>query len=259
MGELEGYDGRDAMRRVVVGFSGGVTSAEAAFLALQEYPHNDVVLLWHDTKDEDKDTLRFLVESAAYLQMPVIERSDGRSVEEVELDEGALANNRMAFCSRILKAEQFEKYRKELIASGVTEIVKVVGFTAGEWKRIQRQTMVAERDGFTIRFILKEKGLTKQQCYDNWVARGIRPPRMYEWSDHANCIGCRRGGKAYAIESARHNPEKFVQLVAHEKNPTFQGHTIFKDGSLEEIIGRGLKRKVNRRESIDIGACECGG
>ena len=48
----------------------------------------------------------------------------GRSVEEVELDEGALANNRMAFCSRILKAEQWAKYLAEIRAEGVTEVIK---------------------------------------------------------------------------------------------------------------------------------------
>jgi len=245
-------------RKVIVGFSGGVTSAECAVLALEEYPREDVVLLWHDTKREDADTLRFLRESAEWIGLPIIERSDGRSVEEVELDEGALANNRMAFCSRILKAQQWERYLAEVRAEGYTDIIKIVGFSSHEWQRIQRQTMIAERDGFTIRFILSEKGITKQQCYDRWLARGIQPPRMYAWSDHANCINCRRGGKAYLIESARHHPAEFAELIQHEKRPEFHGHTIFKDGDLEAIVQRGLKRKVPRREAIEIGVCECG-
>lgn len=247
-----------ADRRIVVGHSGGVTSAYSLGWALFNFPREEVVALWHDTKKEDADTLRFLFEIAERLGIPVTERSDGRSVEEVELDEGALANNRMAFCSRILKAEPRDRYFEELRAAGITDITNVLGFSGIEWKRVQRATMRGEQGRYKVRFPVREMGLTKQECADWCVQLGVRPPRMYAWSDHANCINCRRGGKAYAIASAKHNPEAFIQLVAHERNPVFQGHTIFKDGPLEEIVRRGLKRKVNRRESIDIGACECG-
>jgi NH3-dependent NAD+ synthetase len=50
-------------RKVIVGFSGGVTSAECAVIALEEFPREEIVLLWHDTKKEDADTLRFLMTS----------------------------------------------------------------------------------------------------------------------------------------------------------------------------------------------------
>ncbi len=275
--------GLSGTRRVVVGHSGGVTSAWALGWALNFYPREDVVALFHDTKKEDDDTYRFLHEIAGVLGIPVTERSDGRSVEEVEIDEGALANNRMAFCSRILKAEPRDRYFAELREAGVTEIINVVGFSAWEPLRVQRATMRAKTGGYSVRFPVAEtwpalpppadrrgrKALqewmdaerrkSKQFCADWCVRQGVRPPRMYEWSDHANCKNCRRGGKAYAIASARHNPSDFVQLCAHEKNPVFQGHTIFKEGPLEQIVATGLKRKVRRRESIDIGACECGG
>lgn len=269
-------------RRAVVGHSGGVTSAWALGWALNFFDHGEVVALFHDTKAEDSDTYRFLREISEALGVQIVERSDGRSVQEVELDEGALANNRMAFCSRILKADQRDRYFSELRADGVTEIINVLGFSAWEPARIQRASMRAETSGYSVRFPVAEmwpampppadkrgKGLrawieserskSKQLCADWCMSLGVRPPRMYRWSDHANCINCRRGGKAYLIESARNHPAEFVQLVAHEKNPVFQGHTIFKDGPLEKIVAAGLKRKVSRRESIDIGACECGG
>lgn len=268
-------------RKVVVGHSGGVTSAWSLGWALNFYPREEVVALFHDTQKEDGDTYRFLYEIANALGIEVTERSDGRSVEEVEIDEGALANNRMAFCSRILKAEPRDRYFDELRAVGVREIINVVGFSAWEWKRIQRATMRSKTGGYSIRFPVaetwpattppkemrgkhlrewanSERSKSKQSCADWCLRLGVRPPRMYEWSDHANCINCRRGGKAYLIESARHNPSEFVQLLVHEKNPVFQGHTIFKEGPLEEIVARGLKRKVSRRESIDVGPCECG-
>jgi Phosphoadenosine phosphosulfate reductase family len=268
-------------RRAVVGHSGGVTSAWSLGWALNFFDRDEVVALFHDTQREDSDTYRFLHEIAGVLGIEVTERSDGRSVEEVEIDEGALANNRMAFCSRILKAEPRDRYFAELRAAGVTEIINIVGFSAWEPLRIQRAVMRARVGGYTVRFpvaetwpasrppsgirgkslrrwIDAERSKSKQFCADWCMSLGVRPPRMYKWSDHANCINCRRGGKAYIIESGRHNPNEFIQLCAHERNPVFQGHTIFKDGPLEEIVARGLKRKVSRKESIEIGACECG-
>ena len=43
-------------RKIVVGFSGGVTSAWCAGWALRNFPRDEVVLLFCDTKEEDPDT-----------------------------------------------------------------------------------------------------------------------------------------------------------------------------------------------------------
>ena len=75
------------MRRIVVGYSGGVTSAWCLGWALRTYPRGEVVALFHDTKSEDADTYRYLREMAVVLGIPITERSDGRSVEEVEDDD----------------------------------------------------------------------------------------------------------------------------------------------------------------------------
>ena len=103
----------DSMK-IIVGWSCGVSSAWCGGWALDNFPKTDVVFLFHDTKEEDADTYRFGREMAKALNHPITERSDGRSVTEVARDEGALPNNRMAFCSRILKAEQRDRYFKEL-------------------------------------------------------------------------------------------------------------------------------------------------
>lgn len=239
----------------MVGHSGGVTSAWALGWALRCFPREEIVALFHDTKAEHPDTYRFLYEIAEALKMPVTERSDGRSVEEVEDDEGAIANNRMAFCSRILKAEQRDRYFDELRAEGVTEIINVLGFSALEWQRVQRATARAERDGFVSRFPIIEESVTKQQCADYCISLGVRPPSMYEWSDHANCVGCRRGGKAYWLAVHANEPEAFERAAQREEG---MGHTIIKATTLRELLRDGMKRPAKRRESIDIGACECG-
>lgn len=244
------------MRRVIVGFSGGVTSAWCAAWALAQYPKSEVVFLFHDTKEEHPDTYRFIKEIAAALQHPVIESSDGRSVVEVFEDNNAIANNRMAFCSRILKAEQRDKYFKQLKKEGVDEIINVVGFSAIESERVQRATARAEASGYKIRFPVIENRVSKQDCADwCWNNMGVMPSAMYLWSEHANCVGCVRGGKAYWLKVKENAPEVFESRALLEEE---FGHTILKDMSLRVLATTGLKRQVKQRESISIGACECG-
>ena len=139
-------------RIVVVGFSGGVTSAWAAMWALRNFPKDEVVWLFHDTKEEDADTYRFIREFSVAAGHPITEQSDGRSVTDVFADEGAIANNRMAFCSRILKAEQRDIFFHDQRQRGVTEIINILGFSAMEWQRVQRATMRANASGYNVRF-----------------------------------------------------------------------------------------------------------
>jgi len=248
-------------RRVVVGFSGGVTSAWCAGWALRNFPREEVILLWHDTKEEDEDTYRFKDEMAAALGMEVTEKSDGRSVTEVARDEGMLPNDQSAFCSRILKQEQANKFLCELQEQGITEIIRVMGFSAQEPTRMQRHTALCWKQSsffctVTVRFPLVEEKVSKQQAWD-WCncTMGVVPPEMYSWSDHANCPGCFRGGKAYWLAVKEHRPAIFEQRKSLEAE---FDHTIINGTSLVQLETTGLKREVNRKESIEIGPCECG-
>ena len=247
-------------RRIVVGFSGGVTSAWCAGWALRNFPREEVVLLFHDTQEEHPDTYRFIAEMSEALGMPITDRSDGRSVTDVFYDEGFLGNNQNAMCSRILKMEPGDRYFDELKAQGVTDISKVLGFSAREVERVQRGHARALKYGYTLRLPIIEDGITKQACADWCVAQGVRPSAMYEWADHANCIGCVKGGRAYWLAVKEHHPDVFEQRAALEEE---FGHDIIRGGDREQVTLRqlatqGLKRKVNLRERIEVGPCECG-
>lgn len=246
-------------RRVVVGFSGGVTSAWCAGWALRNFPRDEIVLLWHDTREEHPDTYRFLREMAANLDMPITERSDGRSVTELFRDEGFLGNNQNAMCSRILKVAPSKRYIQGLLDDGY-EVIKVIGFSAKEPLRVQNMVGKGAAEGFTPRFPVIEDGVTKQDCVDWCNARGVRPSAMYCWAEHANCVGCVKGGRAYWLAVAQHHPDVFEQRAQLEEE---FGHGILRGGgrqhvTLRELVHVGLKRPVAHREKIDIGSCECG-
>lgn len=245
--------------KVVVGFSGGVTSAWCAGWALRTYPREDVILLWHDTKEEHADTYRFLREMSAALGVSITERSDGRSVTQLFRDEEFLGNNQNAMCSRILKVEQGRKFVADLIAAGYP-VVQVVGYSAKEPLRVSRMVGRGAEWGFTPRFPIIETGTTKQQCADWCIAQGVQPSAMYCWAEHANCVGCVKGGRAYWLAVAEHAPDVFEQRAQLEEE---FGHSIIRGGdrehvTLRQLVQIGLKRTVNPREAITIGACDCG-
>lgn len=246
-------------RRIVVGYSMGVTSAWCAGWALRTFPRDEVVFLFHDTKREHPDTYRFGREMAAKLGMEITEDSDGRSVLDVFEDEGFVGNGQNSMCSRILKTERGEAFVKRLQGDGY-DVVRVVGFSAKEPNRVARMVGYADRGGYTVRFPIVEEGVTKQQCANWCIEMGVRPSAMYEWSEHANCVGCVKGGRAYWLAVHEHHPDVFEEMARIEEA---SGHPIIRGGKrehpmLRDLVQIGLKRKVNRRESIDIGACECG-
>lgn len=245
---------------IVVGFSGGTTSAWCAGWAIKTYGRERVVLLWHDTKEEHPDTYRFLREMAAALEMPIVERSDGRSVTEVFRDEGYLGNNQNAMCSRILKVVPGDRYMAEVYNRTGHRAVKVLGYSAREWPRIQRAQARANLHRHAVAFPVAALGVTKQETADWCRSLGVRPSAMYEWADHANCIGCVKGGKEYWLAVAEHAPEVYAQRAALEEE---FGHGILRGGNrehylLRDLVQIGMKRPRGRREKIEIGPCECG-
>jgi hypothetical protein len=258
-GRHEAEESRAMSRRVVVGFSGGVTSAWCLGWALRNFPREEVIALFHDTKEEHPDTYRFLREMAAALGVSITERSDGRSVSQLFEDEGYLGNNQNTFCSRILKAEQGSAFVRELKAEG-HDVYKVIGYSANERKRIDRMVGHCANGGITPLFPIVRENVDKQTCADWCVSLGVQPSAMYCWAEHANCIGCVRGGMAYWQAVDEHHPDVYEARAQAEVR---FGHSIIRGGDRERVTlyqlrGRKLKRAVNQREKIELGACECG-
>lgn len=218
----------------IVAFSGGLASAVTAKIVADQYPEN-TIFLYHSTFTEPLDNDRFRQQVANYIGLPITEDSDGRNIWQVFDDEGYLGSGRNTPCSRILKQKKSWAFVKNCMPA-----ILYMGFTVEEWRRAQRTLARYAQGGIGVKFPLIEQKITKRECEEKVTkCWGLKKPQMYDWANHANCIPCIKGGKAYwgliymferkAWEKANQMEKKF-------------GHTIFtKHGSLEEELDNCLR------------------
>jgi len=243
----------------VVGFSGGCASSVMAKIVADENPRS-TILLFHDTKTEPADNDRFREEISEYIGLPITEDSDGRDIWQLFRDEGYLGSGRNTMCSRVLKQERSLSWLK-----ANQPAILYIGFTVEEWRRAQRTFARYAKHGIEVRFPLVDQKITKDECLHRvqncW---GIDLPLMYKWADHANCVPCVKGKKAYW--GLIYMFEREAWETASKMESEF-GRTIFTEaGSLKEELGNCLRlakkylakkdMKERQGELFDM-PCEC--
>jgi len=184
------------MSRIIVALSGGKASAMCAKWALDTYDKKDVTLYFNDTKWEHPDLYRFMDDLSKYFDHPITEDTDGRSPEQLFEHNRALANDRMPFCSRVLKAERLQKYCKD-------RDTLVFGIGMDEMHRASRliavyQRLSMKRDiRLKIKLPLITEKITSEQIDEFLKSAGIEEPELYKLGFlHNNCSGgCVRAGK----------------------------------------------------------------
>ena len=249
------------MAKIIVTISGGKASAWCANWALENFPKEDVILYFNDTKWEHSDLYRFLSELSAYWNKEIIFDSDGRSPEALFYDNRALANNRMPFCSRILKAERLQSYFKD----GDTLIF---GIGADEPQRARRlvgvyQVVAVKKQKCPkLRFPLISENITAE-IVDDWLtAIGVEEPLLYRMGfKHNNCSGgCVRAGKKHWKLLYEKLPEVYEDRERVEREMReYLGKDIsfFKDETLEQFRGRINRGELSSYYDTDDKEIEC--
>ncbi len=115
-----------------------------------------------------------------------------------------------------------------------------IGFTPDEGMRAQRTFARYLVKDVSVKFPLIDNWVSKDECMHRvsncW---GLRPPEMYRWANHANCIPCVKGKLAYWGLIYMYEREAWNRASAAEKE---FGHTIFTEaGSLEKELLRCLR------------------
>lgn len=245
--------------RTIVALSGGKASAWVADWAVKN--RENVVLYFNDTKWEHRDLYRFLDDLCNYLGEELVVDSDGRSPEELFFDNRALANNRMPFCSRVLKAERLQKW----VRDGDEILFGIGPEEARRAKRlIEVYNWVSEKRGINIKLgfpLISE--MIKGEDVDAWLAStGIEEPEMYKMGfSHNNCSGgCVRAGKKQWKRLYEKMPEVYAERERVENEMReFLGKDVhfMKDETLESFRGRIERGELSKYYDDEPEMTEC--
>lgn len=225
-------------------------------------------LLFADTRMEDQDTYRFLIEAAANVGAPLTVICEGRTPWEVMFDEDFLGNSLKDPCSRILKREMIDKWLTENCDRPMTSVYVGIDWTEEHRYTALRDFRLAE--GWHYYAPLCDKPLTsKLDLLADLRSQGIKPPRMYEMGfSHNNCGGfCIKAGQGHYANLLRTMPKRYAKHEANEERIRAQiGKDVSimtdrrGDGKKKPLTLRDLRLRIEAKGQVDmqdIGGCGC--
>jgi hypothetical protein len=232
--------------RVLCWFSCGAASAVAAKISVEKHRKREVEVLYCDLlKSEHPDNVRFLadVERWIGIKIRLLRSVKYADIWDVFAKEKYIAGIGGARCTRCLK-------RDVRIAYQSPEDIHVFGYTADEQKRID--DFEQDNEALLLEWPLRDRGITKQDCYRIIREAGIELPEMYKLGyNNNNCIGCVKGGAGYWNKIRVDFPEVFARMAALSRS--LNARLVKVDGQrvfLDELpIGAG------RHDDLDI---DCG-
>lgn len=213
------------MSRTVVWFSCGAASAVAAKLAPP-----DAVIVYCDTMaTEHPDNARFFKDVETWIGKPitVIRSSAYATIDDVFMKERYMAGVKGARCTvEMKKVPRFEFQ--------LPDDTHILGLTADEGKRIIK--FEANNPELTVRWTLRDAGITKDMCYQYIEDAGIRLPAMYALGfKNNNCIGCVKAtSPKYWARVRKFFPVEFYRRAAQSRElgvrlARLKGERIFLD------------------------------
>jgi hypothetical protein len=251
--------------RFVVMFSSGAGSWAAARRIVDEYGAGSVTLLFADTRTEDEDNYRFLLEAAADLGAELVTVQDGRNVWDVFNDKRMIGNTRISNCSFLLKQKPAREW---LDANTDATATVVVGI---DWTEAHR--LPAVQRAYAPRPVLaplcNAPYLSRTDIFADLAARGITRPRLYDMGfAHANCGGfCVRAGQGQFAQLLKVMPKRYAEHEAAEqafRERLGKDVSILRDrrgGTTSPLTLTALRERIEQTpeqiDMFDLGGCGC--
>ena len=238
----------------IVSLSGGSASAVAADRVINQY--NDVELWFADTLWEDEDLYRFLGDLESRWEKQITKYTDGRTPLEIAEHKKLIPNSLAAPCSHELKQKPFLRYIKQL----PKPLTVHLGLSWDEEHRMKKPKEVYESvEGVTVDYPLMWQPLPHMNYTETIHARGIKPPRLYEYGfPHNNCGGrCVRQGMKEWLRLKTVMPERFDEVSKWEQAQRAKGgpratRSILKDRRNGETKSMTLEQLEEREDTSQI-------
>jgi 3'-phosphoadenosine 5'-phosphosulfate sulfotransferase (PAPS reductase)/FAD synthetase len=251
----------------VVMFSGGAGSWATAKRVVAAHGAAAVTLLFADTRIEDEDLYRFLLDAEANIGAKLIRIADGRTPWDVYHQERFLGNARIDPCSRELKRKPCLAWLERNCDPACTRVY--VGIDWTEEHRYRRLRNRYEKIGWEFLAPLCDRPLLSKVDILAWMAsEGLVPPRLYGLGfAHNNCGGfCCKGGQANFARLWREMPDRYLW---HEgKEIELRKHlgkdvaimTDRRGGRRRPLTMKGFRERLTADETVqsdETGGCGC--
>ena len=202
-------------------FSGGVTSAVATKLVLDDDP--DLRIIFAETGSHHDDMPRFIDDCERWFDRSIeVHQADGYcDIFDVFMKKRFINSAWGAPCTRILKREVRLRIESE---SDIES--QVFGFDKSNNDQIRAERFAMSYPHTNPRFPLIEHGLSKRDCMSRLSDAGIDLPAMYLIGyANNNCIGCVKGGMGYWNRIRVDFPDVFERMARLERE---LGHTVLR-------------------------------
>lgn len=222
--------------RVVAWFSCGAASAVAAKLAVDAYGDCCVVVYCDLLSSEHPDNRRFMADVEQWIgrEVQIIRSAKYESVDDVFERTRYMAGIQGARCTAEMKKVPRFAFQRP-------DDVHVFGLTADEEHRIQR--FEANNHELSLLWVLRDRGITKQDCYARLREAGIELPAMYALGyRNNNCIGCVKAtGAKYWNMVRRDFPDVFARRARQSREldvrlTRVNGERVFLDELPEDYL-----------------------
>ena len=253
----------------VCNVSGGVTSWYAARLVKDQLmkDRDEIMLCFCDTQVEDEETYDFVRQTADDIGVELTVLSDGRSTWKVFEDRKFIGNKRIDPCSKHLKRDLMDRWRKENC-----KIETSVHYYGMEWMEINRwnrhMDRIAPWKACAPMIIL---GLDKKHAIEEAKKRGMTLPPAYELGfSHSNCAGmCVKAGVSHWTRLYHLRRDRFDEALKREEDLqkvlgkpnitilTYKSHNVTYPLSLR-LLAEQIESKNDMFEDMTSeGGCGC--